>query len=91
MAKKVRKPRSQSPRTFAQSGKQPAPAPAPAAAPQPAVKSAPAPAKPAPARQTKDAVDLAAEYKYVIRDLRRTLIVATGMLALLVVLNFIVQ
>lgn len=89
MAKKVRKPRSQSPRTFAQSGKQPAPAPA--AAPQPAVKSAPAPAKPAPARQTKDAVDLAAEYKYVIRDLRRTLIVATGMLALLVVLNFIVQ
>ncbi|MCS6844514.1 MAG: hypothetical protein NZ528_09410 [Caldilineales bacterium] len=97
MAKKVRKPRSQSPRTYAQANlsggpavgqptpkaeKRPAPAPAPAAR-RPATASAPAPA---PA-----AVDWQAEYGYVFKDLRRTFILAVALLALLVAANFALQ
>lgn len=88
MAKKVRKPRSQNPRTYAQmrtaddtqawtppsaSSAQPAPA---AAAKTKAVASA-------------TAVDWERQYSYVFKDLRRTFILAGGLLVLLIGLNIV--
>jgi hypothetical protein len=92
MAKKVRKPRSANPRTFGQSGPQPAktvpPAqPAPASEPRPVYKPASAPAAPAP-RSAKQ-VDLRADYPFVGKDLRRLGLTAAAMFAVLVVLNLI--
>lgn len=99
MAKKVRKPRSQSPRTYSQanlSGTMPAATPAGqgpsrsekgvAAAPTPAARR-PA-AAPIPAAT---AVDWQREYGYVFKDLRRTFILAAALLALLIAANFALQ
>lgn len=97
MAKKVRKPRSSSPRTYGQAGTASRPASAPvqaeAAQPQPA-------ARPASIRKPQQAaaptprsgrVDFATEYRYVAGDLRRMFVLAGVMLVLLVALNFILQ
>lgn len=90
MAKKVRRSRSQSPRTYAQAGKSStttAGAPTaqtkpPASRPTAGTKASAAPAK---------TVDLKAEYTYVSKDLRRLFITAAVLLLVLVALNFIVQ
>ena len=92
MAKKVRKPRSTSPRTYGQSGPQPAQSVPPSqAAPEqrPAYRAASAPAS-APGRSVKE-VDLRAEYPYVGKDLRRLGITAAAMFAVLVVLNLVLN
>ncbi|HNS03335.1 MAG TPA: hypothetical protein PKM78_13270 [Anaerolineae bacterium] len=90
MAKKVRKPRSASPRTYGQAGPQPAQA-APSVDVVPAAgqvqKSAAAPA--APAVRAGKQVDLRAEYPYVGRDLRNLGLTAAAMFAVLVVLNLV--
>jgi hypothetical protein len=92
MAKKVRKPRSASPRTFGQSGPQPAQAVPPMQAAldvQPAYKPVAAPTA-APARSAKQ-VDLRAEYPFVGKDLRRLGITAAAMFTVLVVLNLVLN
>lgn len=93
MAKKVRKPRSSNPRTYSQSGPQPAQSvpPMQAALPEsrPAYKPASAAAQASP-RSTKK-VDLQAEYPYVGKDLRRLGITAAAMFAVLVVLNLVLN
>lgn len=87
MAKKVRKPRSASPRTYGQADLQPVlPASPVVAAPQPAPKPA-APAVSPPAQRSSKVVDLRAEYPYVSKDLTRLGITAAAMFAVLVVLN----
>ncbi len=92
MAKKVRKPRSASPRTYGQAGPQP-----PQAAPSASVASAPAPvqkpaaaAAPATPRSAKK-VDLRAEYPYVGKDLRNLGLTAAAMFAVLIVLNLVLN
>lgn len=93
MAKKVRKPRSQSPRTYAQAS--PA-APTSAAAPgksgqsqaQSTTVSTSATKKATPVSTTKGAaVNWEAEYHYVYQDLRRTFILAGALLLLLIAVN----
>ncbi len=96
MAKKVRKPRSESPRTYAQLKDTP-PSATPAAnssAPKPANKpkaSAPSASRQAAPVVKATAVDWEAEYGYVFKDLRRTFILAATLLVLLIVLNFVLQ
>lgn len=92
MAKKVRKPRSSSPRTYGQSGPQPAQSVPPMQATrdvQPAHKPVAA-STAAPARSAKQ-VDLRAEYPFVGKDLRRLGITAAAMFAVLVVLNLVLN
>ncbi len=92
MAKKVRKPRSASPRTYGQSGPQPAQSVPPsqiAPEQQPAYRAAAAPTS-AAARSVKK-VDLQAEYPYVGKDLQRLGITAAAMFAVLVVLNLVLN
>lgn len=97
MAKKVRKPRSSSPRTYGQPGatSKPAPAPVPANAvePKPSPQAAPAgkPDRTTPQGTKAGRVDFAAEYRYVAGDLRRMFVLAGVMLVLLIALNFILQ
>lgn len=83
MAKKVRKPRSASPRTYGQAGPQPAPTTAPAA------QTIPAPAQPV-ARSAK-VVDLRAEYPYVGKDLAKLGLTALAMFAVLILLNVVLN
>lgn len=96
MAKKIRKPRSQSPRTYSQMN--------PVAPNSPAVEAQPRPAA-APARPKSSAqrsasqaaqaaakdVDLRREYGYVGKDLRRLFLVGGAMFLVLIALNFVVQ
>lgn len=93
MAKKVRKPRSASPRTYGQSGAQP-PAATPVTPAQPAArpvaKPAAGPAAPPAARPSKQ-VDLRAEYPFVGSDLKRLGLTAAAMFAVLVVLNLVLN
>lgn len=91
MAKKVRKPRSQSPRTYAQVN--PA-APATTAAPQkPAQPQAPSTSTVASRKAAAvspagaASVNWEEEYQYVFADLRRTFILAAALLLLLIALN----
>ena len=91
MAKKVRKPRSQSPRTYAQVN--PA-APATPAAPRQPAHTQTAAASPGAARKAVPVASTRAasvnweeEYHYVYADLRRTFILAGALLLLLIALN----
>jgi hypothetical protein len=91
MAKKVRKPRSESPRTYAQLKDAPPPSSAaPAAATEPRAASRGRSAQ-AGTTVKATAVDWQAEYGYVFKDLRRTFVLAAGLLILLIVLNFALQ
>ena len=86
MAKKVRKPRSASPRTYGQAGVQSTsstPKATPAARPVSRPSTA---AQQIAARPVKN-VDLRAEYPYVGPDLRRLLLTAAAMFAVLILLN----
>jgi hypothetical protein len=92
MAKKVRKPRSASPRTYSQAGPQPAQTAPPtfdAPAPAPALKPVAAAAPAAPRSAKK--VDLRAEYPFVGKDLRNLGITAAAMFAVLIVLNLVLN
>jgi hypothetical protein len=92
MAKKVRKPRSANPRTYTQTGPQPAqtaPAASDAPAPAPVQKSV-STATPAAPRSAKK-VDLRAEYPFVGKDLRNLGITAAAMFAVLIVLNLVLN
>jgi hypothetical protein len=90
MAKKVRKPRSSNPRTYGQSGPQPAQSVPPSqTVPQPAYKPAYAPAPAAPRSVKK--VDLQAEYPFVGKDLKRLGVTAAAMFAVLIVLNLVLN
>lgn len=98
MAKKVRKPRSQSPRTYSQANLSGA-APSSSAAGQPTPKAEKRPATaPTTARRPAatpapavTAVDWQREYGYVFKDLRRTFILAAALLVLLIATNFALQ
>ena len=88
MAKKVRKPRSASPRTYGQAGPQPAQSVMPSedgATTRPTQKSAAAAMQPKATKQ----VDLRAEYPYVGKDLRNLALTAAAMFAVLIVLNLV--
>lgn len=86
MAKKVRKPRADNPRTYAQtnvSQSQPAvPAPAKAAGTVSAASAAPVAGKD---------VDLASEYRIVGRDLRSLLLTAAVMFGVLIAINVVIN
>ena len=94
MAKKVRKPRSASPRTYGQAGPQPADAVPPAkpvAAPSPAPRPVPAAMTAEIPHRSGKKVDLRAEYPFVGKDLRRLGITAAAMFTVLVVLNLVLN
>jgi hypothetical protein len=93
MAKKVRKPRSSSPRTYGQSGPQPAQSVPPSqTAPEPRPAYKPAYATPAPgAPRSAKKVDLRAEYPFVGKDLKRLGATAAAMFAVLIVLNLVLN
>jgi len=90
MAKKVRKPRSKSPRTYG-GARSTAQAPATPASSKATPTASSKPAAKAAAPKSGQPVDFAGEYAYVIKDLRRLFILAGVMLLLLIALNFIVQ
>ncbi|MFZ2361831.1 MAG: hypothetical protein WA040_21020 [Anaerolineae bacterium] len=95
MAKKVRKPRSSSPRTYGQSGPQPSQSVPPmqaSAEARPAYKPASTSSTP-PSVASKSAkqVDLRAEYPFVGKDLRSLGLTAAAMFAVLVVLNLVLN
>ena len=87
MTKKVRKPRSDSPRTYSQTGAQPSQA---VVQPQPtaAVGSRSTVAQSAKSAQP---VDLAVEYNYVGKELRRLGLTAAALIALEIVLNLVLR
>ena len=87
MAKKVRKPRSNSPRTYSQTGSQPSQA---VVQPQSttAVGSRSTAAQSAKSVQP---VDLAVEYSYVGKELRRLAVTAAALIALEIVLNLVLR
>jgi len=92
MAKKVRKPRSSSPRTYGQSGTQPSQSVPPMQASteaRPVYKpaSTAAAVAPKPSKQ----VDLRAEYPFVGKDLRMLGMTAAAMFAVLIVLNLVLN
>ena len=92
MAKKVRKPRSSSPRTYGQSGPQPAQSVPPMQASteaRPAYKSVSTSTTAAP-KLSKE-VDLRAEYPFVGKDLRTLGLTAAAMFAVLIVLNLVLN
>ncbi len=85
MAKKVRKPRASSPRTYAQSSVMQTLAPA-----APAAKSESVAAPVAYSQSSAKDVDLAAEYRIVGRDLRMLLVTAAVMFAVLIATNVVI-
>ena len=91
MANKVRKPRSSNPRTYSQTGPQLGQVVAPpqssttTSAARSTVSTGAQSAKPA------QAVDLAVEYSYVGKELRRLAITATVLIALEIVLNLVLR
>lgn len=93
MAKKVRKPRSQSPRTYAQMNPevQPGAVASPGAGQSPgdSTTSGASASKKGLATSTGKAssVNWEQEYHYVYTDLRRTFILAFALLMLLIILN----
>ena len=98
MAKKVRKPRSKSPRTYGRATQPTAPV-SPQEKQVPDASTAPSSAaRPVQRSNEKSTgsvrsgkVDFASEYAYVLTDLRRIFILAGVMLVVLIALNFIVQ
>ena len=86
MAKKTRKPRSNSPRTFAQ-GAAANPATSYVPGSTPVYVSASSVAAPPTSRET----DLAAEYQYVGKDLKRLAITAAMMFAVLIGINIVLN
>lgn len=92
MAKKVRKPRAASPRTYAQMPAAPAPAAPPSGSTT--VEKAAAPVKAANGVQpvaSVRTVDLAQEYASVGGDLRRLLLTAAIMFAVLIAVNLVIN
>lgn len=89
MAKKVRKPRSASPRTYGQAGPQPAQTAAPAAVKPQSAKPAYTPAQAAP--KSAKVVDLRAEYPFVGKDLGKLGLTSAAMFAVLIVLNVVLN
>lgn len=94
MAKKVRKPRSQNPRTYAEVRT----ADDTQAWTSPSASSAKASSRPVPAAAAKGKVsvpsvdvDWERQYGYVFKDLRRTFILAGGLLILLIGLNILIS
>ncbi len=90
MAKKVRKPRSRKPRSYAQAGNQPRPS-TPAQPQSPGRRSSAAKSKPKAKAKAAEPVDFAGEYTYVVTDLRRIFTLAAVMFVVLIALNFIMQ
>ena len=90
MAKKVRKPRSDSPRTYSQTSAQPSQA---VVQPQSttAVGSRSAASTAVQSAKSAQPVDLAVEYNYVGKELRRLAVTAAGLIALEIVLNLILR
>ena len=90
MAKKVRKPRSNNPRTYSQTGPQPSPA---VVQPQSTTATGTRSTASAAAQSAKSGqpVDLAVEYSYVGRELRRLGLTAAALIALEIVLNLVLR
>ena len=94
MANKVRKPRSSNPRTYSQTGPQLGQVVAP---PQSSTTTAAARSTVSTGAQSTQSakpaqtVDLAVEYSYVGKELRRLAITATVLIALEIVLNLVLR
>lgn len=91
MANKVRKPRSSNPRTYSQTGPQSGQVVAP---PQSSTSTAAARSTVsigALSAKSAQTVDLAVEYSYVGKELRRLAITATALIALEIVLNLVLR
>lgn len=86
MAKKVRKPRAASPRSYSQTGPTSIPN-QPSAAPLSVSKAGTPTARTVAPIKAGQPVDLPSEYRYVGKDLKRLFTVAAVMLLLLVVAN----
>ena len=90
MANKVRKPRSNNPRTYSQTGPQPSQGIAQPPSPTTAgTRSAGSLA--AQSAKSAQPVDLAVEYNYVGKELRRLAVTAAALIALEIVLNVILR
>jgi hypothetical protein len=87
MANKVRKPRSNSPRTYSQTG----PQPSQAGAQTPSSPTAGTRSSAAQSAKFAAPVDLPVEYSYVGKELRRLAITAAALIALEIVLNVILR
>ncbi len=85
MAKKPARRRQQAKASIRQAAATAANQPAPTSQPMPARRAA---SQPAPAQST---ADLAAEYHYVLSDLRRIGILAVSMFALLIAIALVAQ
>ena len=85
MAKKSRRARRQ------QAARRPSTPPPTQAVPSPGPSAAPDQELPAdPALSPRNEIDFAAEYRYVIDDLRSMAIIAIAMLAVLIALSFVI-
>lgn len=89
MAKKVRQPRSSSPRTYSQAGPQPGLNTVPSQTATAPVRQATS--SPAAAARVAQPVDLAVEYKYVGKELRRLALTAAALIFLEIVLGFVLR
>lgn len=87
MAKKIRKPRSSNPRTYSQTGPQPSQAVV-QPQPTPAVGARSTAAQPVKVAQP---VDLAVEYSYVGKELRRLGLTAVALILLEIALNVVLR
>lgn len=87
MAKKVRQPRSSSPRTYSQAGLQSPQSPAQPQAPTASRQTAPTAAAP----RSNAPVNLALEYNYVGKELRRLGLTAAVLIALEILLGLVVR
>ncbi len=90
MANKVRKPRSNNPRTYSQTGPQPSQV---VAQPQSSTTAGSTSTVSTAAQSAKSAqpVDLAVEYSYVGKELRRLAVTAAALIALEIVLNLVLR
>ena len=89
MAKKVRQPRSSSPRTYSQAGPQPGQSTVPPQASTANVRQTTSGA--AGAAKVAQPVDLAVEYPYVGKELRRLGLTAAALIALEIVLGILLR
>ena len=91
MANKVRKPRSSTPRTYSQAGPQSGQVVAPPQSSTTTAASRSTASTGAQSVKPAQTADLAVEYSYVGKELRRLAITATALIALEIVLNLVLR
>lgn len=90
MANKVRRPRSNNPRTYSQTGPQ-SNQTAPQAQSSTTAGTPPTASSAAQSAKSAQPVDLAVEYSYVGKELRRLAVTAAALIALEIVLNLVLR